>query len=633
MCGIAGFLAADSSPEDAESIVRVLTERVSHRGPDGQGMLRDGPMVLGHRRLAIVDLSPSARQPMTNEDGRVALVINGEIYNHPDLRRTLERRGHRFRSRSDSEVILHLYEDDGLGFIQQLRGMFALALWDGNRRRLILARDRYGKKPLFYYYDKKGLSFASELQALASTGLFPREPDLLALDAYLALQYVPAPLTAFQRVRKLQPGFMIVCGPGEEPRPRRYYDSLSFAPVRSWSLREAAAEVRSRIEDAVRVRMVADVPVGAFLSGGVDSTIVVACMSRLSARPVRTFSIGFPDEDDSELRYARQAAARFGTDHHEMIVKPDMVSVLPQIVAHYGEPFADTSAVPTWYMSRFTRETVTVALSGDAGDENFAGYTRYRHAAIGRWLASLPGPLPRWASSLMATLPHPRTQPLRDFGRRLSSGEVGRYLGLVAHFPHDDRHRLYSRDLKERFARDLVAERFEEILARATARDPTGRLQELDFATYLPDDILVKVDIASMAHGLEVRCPFLDPEVVEFTASLPTSLKLDGRRSKVVLRHAFSDVVPAPILKRRKKGFSLPVDRWIREDLRGMVRDHLLSKRLAERGLFDVREVERLIAAHDRGESRGLALWNLLVLETWFQTFVDSVPPGGSASS
>lgn len=623
MCGIAGFLACGPARPDDEILVRTMLGRLAHRGPDGEGLHRDGPMVLGHRRLAIMDLRPEASQPMLSEDGRFALAVNGEIYNFQDLRAQLERNGHRFTSRSDSEVILHLYEEEGPDCLRRLRGMFAFALWDGAKRRLVLARDRFGKKPLYWHFGPRGLGFASELQALAATGLFPREPDLDALDAYLALQYVPAPWTAYRGVWKLEPGHFMVCGPGEEPRPRRYY-TWSFRPSRQLSLDDAAAGLRHRIEEAVRIRMVADVPLGAFISGGVDSTVVVACMSRHSNRPVRTFSIGFPEPDESELPYARLVASRYGCEHHEMVVKPDMVSVLPLIVEHHGEPFADTSAVPTWYLSRFTREAVTVALSGDGGDEGFAGYRRYQYAWIGRLLAGLPKSLPALISAVLSRLPGPAWQPVRDFGRRLCTGEVGRYLGLVAHYPHDERLRLYHPDLKRRFAHDAVAERFESWLARSTAEDATGRLLDLDFHTYLPDDILVKVDIASMAHALEVRCPFLDHEVVEFAASLPTRFKMRGLDTKVVLKRAMSDLIPPAILHRRKKGFALPVDRWMRDDLREMAHDLLLSRQCAGRGLFDMREVEGLLAAHDRGESRGLSIWNLLVLELWFRTFVDN---------
>lgn len=623
MCGIAGILAPGPAGPEEEAAVRTMMKRQAHRGPDAEGLFKDGPVVLGHRRLSIVDLRPEASQPMLNEDGRLCLIVNGEIYNFQELRDTLLQKGHKFRSRSDSEVILHLYEEEGLDFVSKLTGMFALALWDSVAQQLILARDRYGKKPLCYHFGPKGLVFASELQALVATGLFPVEPDLEAIDAYLALQYVPAPRTAYKGVKKLEPGCFMVCSPGKGPSPKRYY-RLSFEPRRALNIEEAAHELRQRVEKAVKRRLVADVPLGAFLSGGIDSSVVVACMSRLTQGSIRTFSIGFPSNEDSETSYARLVAKHFGTDHHEMVVVPDMVSILPKLVEHYGEPFADTSAVPTWYLSQFTKQFVTVALSGDGGDENFGGYRRYRYAQIGRFLASLPRPLPTIISKTLASLKVPSWQPLQAFGKRLLSGEVERYLGLVCHFPHEERMRIYHLDLKRRFNVDQVAMRFQEEISSSRAKDPTNRLMDLDFRTYLPDDILVKVDIASMAHALEVRCPFLDPEVVEFAASLPPQMKIRSLFSaKYLLKKAFHDLLPAPILKRPKKGFAIPVDRWIREDLHEMVRDLLLSKTFRERGLFDPLEVEGLIESHQRGEPRGLSIWNLLVLETWFRTFID----------
>lgn len=625
MCGIAGILAKEGDAKHHVGLVQRITDSLAHRGPDASGIHQDGPVVLGHRRLAILDLSAEAAQPMLNEDGSIALAINGEIYNFKDLRRLLESKGHHFRSRSDSEVVLHLYEEEGLDFLQRLRGMFALALWDGRNRRLLLARDRFGKKPLFYAFCKEGLVFASELQALLACKLIPREYDIYAIDAYLALQYVPAPMTAFRGARKLEPGHFLLCAPGLEPTPQRYY-KLRFAPTYSGTLDDAARELRYRLEEAVRLRMVADVPLGAFLSGGIDSSAVVALMARFSERPVKTFAIGFPEPEESELPYASEVAKSIGTDHSEMIVRPDMVSVIPLLVKHYGEPFADTSAVPTWYLSKFTKSQVTVALSGDAGDENFSGYRRYWFAALGRLLEGLPRPLPRLVSFAMSKVPFAGLQPVRDFGLRLLAGEVQRYLGLVAHFPHEDRLSLYSRDMREIFRRDQVAERFQYFLDTATAEDAAGRLIELDFATYLPDDILVKVDIASMAHALEVRCPFLDHELVEFVASLPTRFKLGPGGAKLVLKRAVGDILPPRIIKRKKKGFSIPIDRWLREDLKPMAWDLLSSARFASRGIFDVKAVEQLLVRHAKGEPRGLQIWNLLILESWFRLFIDGDP-------
>jgi asparagine synthase (glutamine-hydrolysing) len=628
MCGIAGFLATRGSAESARDAVAAMCDAQAHRGPDADGLIVSGAACLGHRRLSIIDLRPEAGQPMQNEDGTIWLVVNGEFYDFQRTRDDLAARGHVFRSNSDSEIAIHLYEEEGPRFVEKLRGMFAIALWDARQGRLVLARDRFGKKPLHWHFGPQGLAFASELQALAASGMFPLQPDVDAIDAYLGLQYVPAPITVYRGVHKLPPGHLAVVTPGREPKPEPYF-RLDYGRKGGRSLDDVTAELRNRLDEAVRIRMVSDVPLGAFLSGGIDSATVVALMARSSSLPVKTFSIGFTGDTASELPFARLVAQRYATDHHELVVTPEMVDVVPRLARHFGEPFADCSAVPTWYLSRFTRESVTVALSGDAGDEGFGGYSRYRHARIARAVRSLPPPLPRLAAAALATLPSPRMQPVRDFGRRLMGSEVERYLGLVAHFAHEDRLALYAGDLKARFATDTVAAGFEAVLAAATGPDAADRLMELDVATYLPGAILPKVDVTSMAHALEVRCPLLDQEVMAFAASLPSGMKLNGLKSKFVLRRAVADLLPPGILHKPKRGFDIPVDRWMRGELAPMTRDLLLDGTARSRGLFEPAAVERLMAAHARGESRGLQLWTLLMLEQWFRTFVDSRPNGG----
>jgi asparagine synthase (glutamine-hydrolysing) len=625
MCGIAGFLPTSRAPETDRALVADLCAALAHRGPDAQGVVSSGPMVLGHRRLSIIDLRPEAGQPMANEDESLWLVINGEIYNFLELRRELEGLGHRFRSNSDSEVVLHLYEQVGPACLERLRGMFALALWDSRAERLLLARDRYGKKPLCYHLGPRGLVFASELQALVRAGVAPREPWPEAIDAYLALQYVPAPWTAYRDVYKLPPGHFAVVQAGELPCPRPYHE-LRFDRHAPGSLEELARRVRHTLEEATRIRMVADVPVGAFLSGGVDSSAVVALMARHSSRPVKTFSIGFTRKDHSELAFARLVAERYQTEHHELVVEPNMVSIVPELALHYGEPYADTSAVPTWYLSEFTRQGVTVALSGDAGDEGFGGYNRYRLAELARRLHRLPGPLQKAIAGLLQRLPAAALRPARDFGRRLGQDDARRYLGLVAHFPHEDKLSLYSPEMQRRFAEDLTARRFGELLGRGTATHPVDRLMELDIHTYLPDDILVKVDIAAMAHALEVRNPLLDQEVIALAASIPARHKVGLRGGKLVLRRAVADLVPRPILARRKRGFALPIDRWMREELASMSRDLLLDHTARSRGWFEPTRVADLLDRHQRGEPRGLQIWNLLMLEHWFRAFIDRSP-------
>ena len=622
MCGIAGFLAAQSLDETAlrEPVTR-MCEQLLHRGPDMHGFVVDGPVCLGHQRLSIIDLSPEGAQPMTNEDGTLQVVVNGEIYNFAELRAELEKQGHRFRSHSDSEVTLHLYEELGPKFLAKLRGMFALALWDRKRRQLILARDPVGKKPLFYYHGPQGLLFASEVQALMASDRVPREPDFEAIDAYLGLQYVPSPLSAFRGVRKLPPGSWALCKPGQAPTVERY-NRLDFhpRPVEPKDRPSLVRELRHHLEEAVRLRMVADVPLGAFLSGGLDSSLIVALMAHQSQRPVKTFSVG------SEPPYAKMVADQYATDHHEIMVKPDMVAILPKLVHHYGEPFADASAVPTWYLAEATKRHVTVALSGDGGDETFAGYDRYRVARLLHRLMKLPRPLRAAVSAGLRNLPFPSLQPLRNTGLRLHQTEAERYEGWIGHFEHRERLAVYHPDYRARFVRDAVSARFDEIIQGGTAADAVGRLMELDTETYLPDDILVKVDIASMAHALEVRAPILDREVMRFAASLPTHLKLRGFASKILLREVAKDLLPAKILRRRKRGFGLPIHRWMRKELASMSRDTLLDGTARNRGLFAPTAVEGLLAAHARGEPHGHQIWNMMMLELWFRSFIDRRP-------
>ena len=622
MCGIAGTLAVDAAAAPDGEAVRRMCDAMVHRGPDDHGYLNDGACALGHRRLSIIDLRPEGAQPMTNEDGSIAVVVNGEIYNFQALRRDLEAKGHRFKSRSDSEVIVHLYEEEGVDFLDHLRGMFALALWDAPRRRLILARDRFGKKPLFYHADAKGLVFASELGALAESGRFERRPNIDAIDAFLSLQYVPSPWTAFEGVHKLPAGCRLICENGKIGAPERYFE-LRFDQPTTGSLPELTERLHEHVLDAVRVRMVSDVPLGAFLSGGLDSSLVVAMMAMQSTQPVKTFSVGFTSKDFSELPYAKMVSDRYGTDHHEIVVEPDMASVIPEFVRHYGEPFADSSALPTWYLCEYTRTGVTVALSGDGADEAFAGYRRYSHSRTARVLRGLPGPLPTVLAKTLGSIPIPAAQQVRDYGRRLMEPEHVRFLGLAAHIPHEDRVALYSEPMRQRFAEDLVARRFGELYAASTASDPVNRLLDLDIQTYLTDDILTKVDIASMAHSLEVRCPLVDQELMAFAASLPGSVKLRGLTTKLILREVAKPLLPEKILTRRKQGFGLPVDRWMRDDLAPLSRDVLLDQTARERGIFNPASIETLLLQHQRGEPRGDQIWALMMLELWYRAFID----------
>jgi len=628
MCGICGHLAVETQrPPDAPG-VRRMAAALAHRGPDAEGFHSDGPALLGHRRLSIIDLSAAANQPILNEDGTVAAVVNGEIYNFAELRRELEAKGHHFRSHSDSETLVHLYEEHGEDCVAKLRGMFALALWDGRNRTLLCARDRVGKKPLHYAALGDGFWFASELRALHA-GLQRRlDVDLDALDEYLTLQYVPAPRTAFAGVRKLEPAHTLVVKPGGTPRVSRYW-RLSFAQGPAMSEREAVGEVRRLLEESVKLRMVADVPVGAFLSGGLDSSTVVALMARASSRRVTTFSIDLPG-GAGEAKWARLVAERWKTDHHELTVTPDMVHILPEIVRRHGEPFADASAVPTHYVSELTKRHVTVVLSGDGGDEAFGGYHRYGLERIARGIAALPLGA-RLVEELLRRLPGPRMVIARDFAPFLRRPVAERYLYFLARW-HRDKARIVGPALRERALENRVARDFTALLSASSATDDTNRLLDLDVQTYLPDDILTKVDIASMAHALEVRCPLLDHVLLERVAAMPGALKLHGLRGKQILRRAVKDLVPAPILTRRKRGFSLPLARWFRGELEELARDLLTDRTARERGLFDPASVVRILDEHRAGGDHADRLWSLIVLELWFRTYVDGAAAASSAA-
>lgn len=598
-----------------------MNRALAHRGPDADGTWNHGPCALGHRRLSIIDLRPEANQPFLNEDNTLVLVANGEIYNFNDLRAELVQKGHRFRSDSDNEVILHLYEELGPACVARLRGMFAFAVYDCKRQQLLLARDRAGKKPLFYRRLRAGFAFASEVQALISA--FPREPpvvDYAALDEFLTLQYVPSPRSAYKNIWKLPAAHYALLTPGREPQIVRYWEKPRGETM-TGSEPELALELQRLLREAVRRRLTSDVPLGAFLSGGMDSSSVVALMAATSNRPIKTFSIGFSDADNSDLVHARLVARRYATEHHEMMVSPSMADVVPEIVRHHGEPFADSSAVATWYLSKMTRAHVTVALSGDGGDENFAGYKRYWLARLGHAYDRIPAPLRAPYQHALRAVGRLFAPRLGNFARALSQGEARRYLILAGQFSDADKRGLYLEPLRE-FHSAATLERFERVLSEGSATSAMGRLADLDWQTYLVDDINVKVDITAMAHSLEVRCPFLDTDVVEFAARLPSRFLMRWR-GKYLLRRAMRALVPARIIYRRKRGFGLPLKRWMRRDLRQMIEDVLLDKTARERELFRPSYIEGLVRSLNTPSPEVDRLWTLLVLELWFREFID----------
>src|SRR5262245_12016324 len=564
MCGIAGILnpAGGTSAEDVAPALHALR----HRGPDGSGAWSDGHCTLGQRRLAIIDLSDAGRQPMANEDGAVQLTFNGEIYNFRELSHELTQLGHRFRSRTDSEVIIHAYEQWGPAAVARLRGMFAFAVWDQRRRRLLIARDRVGKKPLFYTQQNGRFLFASELQGLLAFPCVPRTVDPVAIDTYLACGYLPAPATGLRGIHKLTPGsWMTIDAADGCPRihEERYWH-LRYTPKTTLSERDAGAALRETLADAVRRRMISDVPIGAFLSGGIDSSIVVGLMARESAK-VRTFSIGFREACYDETQYARAIATRWGTDHTEFVVEPDALQVLPDLVRHYGEPYADSSAIPTYYLSRLTRQSVTVALNGDGGDESFAGYDRYRAVRVGRWLDGVPGgrALVRGLSGMLppARVSKATWARIRRFLDAAGLEPGRRYSRLLTFFDAASRAKLYTGDFARAAAAadaDFLAELFE----RYADLDPVDAAMAVDVQSYLPFDLLVNVDITTMAHGLEGRSPFLDHEVMELAARLPVRYKLRGGEKKAILKREFQDLLPPEIRERPKMGFGVPLGEW-----------------------------------------------------------------------
>ncbi|MBV8487649.1 MAG: asparagine synthase (glutamine-hydrolyzing) [Planctomycetaceae bacterium] len=632
MCGICGAVWTDGRRALSDDHLAAMMQRIVHRGPDDAGTYRDDHATLGFRRLAIVDLE-GGHQPLSNEDGSVWTVFNGEIYNFPALRHRLKARGHLLRSKGDTEVLVHLYEDEGTGMFALLRGMFALAIWDAPRRTLLLARDRLGQKPLLYRHDGSRLVFASELKALLAlpeTDL-PRRVDPLAIDEYLTYGYVPAPRTILEGTSKLLPGHYAVWHEGSM-RIESYW-SPDWNLEKKRPIEADIEELKATLSDAVREQMIADVPLGAFLSGGIDSTIIVGLMQRTSNRPVKTFAIGFPDPAYDETSYAAMSAQHLGTDHQVFIVEPKAWETLPALAWQFDEPFADSSALPTWHVARETRRAVTVALTGDAGDELFGGYDRYRALAITELFHRLPAAPRKWIGGTMTrVLPRSgraktRLRALERLFENINDPAAMRYLGWMTIFDESERLVLYSDAQLDRLASAAALATDPAMLmtracAAAGRRDKVTQAMISDLLMYLPGDLLVKVDLASMAHSLECRTPFLDHRVVELAAAMPLDRKLRFRpgRSKVVLKRAFADLLPPPIRIRRKMGFGVPVGRWFRSDLEQELREILLDRSTLDRGLFRAETIRDLIAEHrEARREHGHQLWALLMLELWFR--------------
>ena len=627
MCGIAGRYNFSSGAPVQGELLKMMCDLLAHRGPDGEGIYQKANLGFGHRRLAVIDLTEAAQQPMVRENGRFVITYNGEIYNFQELRRNLEALGHRFFSQSDTEVVLASYQEYGTKCVEHLRGMFAFAIWDEGEKRLFLARDRVGKKPLYYWKNQDGISFASEPKAFLADPYFNPEVDMEAISHYLTYSYVPSPWSAFQGIQKLLPGHVLIVQ-SEQITIERYW-KLSYCTTFSGSFQDAQQELLAKLKEATRLRLISDVPLGAFLSGGIDSSVIVALMAELGVTRLNTFSIGFEEKAYNELPFARSVAQQYDTDHHELIVAPKASEMFQKLVWFYNEPFADSSAIPTFLLAEMTRRHVTVALNGDGGDENLLGYDRYVASLLGSRYDRLPRPIRRiieWGTEYLPDAAKSKTilSRLKRFVMVLSETPERRYGYWICHFDPILKQHLCTEEFLEKSGHSDSFGLLGDVFQKSDAKEFLNRLTDVDVNMYLPDDLLVKVDIATMAHGLEGRSPFLDHQVMEFCASLPSSMKLKGRDKKYVLKQAVRSLLPDKILNRPKMGFGVPLDHWFRKDLREMTYDLLLSSRAVQRGYFHKHAVEKLLDEHVSGTKNWhYRLWNLLMLELWHQTYID----------
>jgi asparagine synthase (glutamine-hydrolysing) len=620
MCGIIGLVVAPGQQPPDAGVGRAMNDAIRHRGPDDEGYYRDARVLLGMRRLAIIDIA-GGHQPMSADGGRIQLVFNGEIYNYRELRAELQALGREFHSASDSEVVAQAFAEWGERCFARLDGMFALAVWDRRTQTLVLARDRFGEKPLFYAHDDARLLFASELKALIEVPGLRRELDPAALRSYVRYGYVPTPASIFASVRKLPPGCYLRCSDGRIA-VERYY-TLDFGRRQAIGAADAEQRLAELLDRAVHSRMVADVPFGAFLSGGLDSSTVVALMTRHSSQRVRTYSIGFKEAAYNELSDARRVAEHLGTDHHELVVEPDAVGLLEQLVWYLDEPFADSSAVPTFLVSQLARTQVAMVLTGDAGDETFAGYTRYlRFLALQR-LGPLKASVALAARAGASLVGGSFGYRLRGVAERMRMPFPDSYLGSVAMSRPGT-----VRDLLGAAVRDGYEDPLHALARGGSARHSMlDRIVELDFGSYLPDDILVKVDRMAMANSLEGRVPFLDPAVVEFAVSLPENLRVRHGRGKHILRRVAERWLPADVLAKPKQGFAIPLGQWFRGPLRPLAEDVLASRAFRERGLIDPAAARACLDDHLAGRAdRGESLWLVLSLELWARRFLDAAP-------
>jgi asparagine synthase (glutamine-hydrolysing) len=605
-----------------------MNRAITHRGPDDDGFYINENVALGIRRLSIIDLA-HGKQPIHNHDKTKWIVFNGEIYNYRQLREDLEKRGHEFYTKSDTEAVVHLYDEYGVDCVQHLRGMFAFAIWDEKEKSLFVARDRVGKKPLLYSHQPNGdLVFGSEFQALLQYPDISREVDFQAIDSYLSYTSVPAPQTAFRQIRKLEPAHWLRWKDGKIETKR--YWLPDFSKKIKISETEAEEETLRILRESTRLRMISEVPLGAFLSGGVDSSTVVALMAETSEKPVKTFSIGFEEQDFSELKYAKRVAEHVGAEYHEFIVRPNALEVLPILVEHYGEPFADSSAIPTYYVSKETRKFVTVALNGDGGDESFAGYERYAAMRAAETYHRFPNALRKaFIEAPISLLPtseikRSRVRDVKRFLQAASLPRAERYFRWMSTFNRDEKKELYTDDFSHKISGSDPAQLLEKWFAKANGSGTLDTALLTDQMTYLPNDLLVKVDIASMANSLEARSPFLDHKLIEFAASLPENIKARRFETKSFLKRIAARLVPREVVYRPKMGFGVPIGKWFRGEMKDFLREILLSERSLTRGIVRREMIEKYVREHTSAErDHAFRLWTLLMLELWFQRFID----------
>ncbi len=645
MCGICGIINYNGKLID-EGLLKKMNDLLRHRGPDDEGYYVNVKKIplhppfikgdkrginvgLGMRRLSIIDLE-TGHQPVHNEDKSIWIVFNGEIYNFLELKKNLQKK-HKFYTKTDTEVILHLYEDFGVDCVRYLRGMFAFAIWDDNKKQLFIARDRIGQKPLYYTWINGNFYFASEIKSFLSVPEFKKDINLKAIHYYLTYQYIPSPMTIWRNVFRLEPANYMVVDKGAKIRKERYWN-IDFTKKTNLSFEEAKTKLKDLLKESTKLRMIADVPLGVFLSGGHDSSIITGLMSELTTEPVKTFSIGFKEDEFSELKYARIIAKRFNTRHHEFIVEPDYIDVLEDVVWYYDQPYADSSALPSYYVAKMTSEHVKVALNGDAGDENFAGYLRYKALKVSQFTALPLKLIPQnLIEYLMQKIPMNESvdvkknlRYLHRFLEPLKEPPSRRHLIWHAYFTNKLKNFIYSEKMKNEMREDDVYLYLENLFDGAPAATTLDRALYTDISAYLPENLMVKMDVACMANSLEARSPFLDHNLIEFTSTLPDNWKLKGFRSKHILKETFKDYLPEEIISRGKQGFGVPLGKWFRGELKNYLKEVVLSSKAIKRGYFNSANLKLLIDEHIEGRADyGYCLWALLMLELWHRVFID----------